>query len=106
MFIYAYIYIYVCVCAGELVSVPPFGLSRVSFCTASRDRNCTTSWGTIFTTKMGCFEDFVSRVGANLWFVCSVFHQLVTSFLLVFIFPNIFASFQKAFFEKNGELCS
>ena len=57
-----YIYIY----AGELVLVPLFGLSRVSFGTTSRVRNSTTSWGAHFrTTKIGFLRIFVTNFGAN-----------------------------------------
>ena len=62
-----YIYIY----AGELVLVPLFGLSRVSFGTTSRVRNSTTSWGTHFrTTKIGFFEDFCDKFWCQLVFLC------------------------------------
>ena len=54
-----YIYIY----AGELVSVPLFSLSRVSFGTTSRVRNSTTSWGAHFrTTKIGFFWGFLWQI--------------------------------------------
>ena len=77
---YIYIYIY----AGELVLVPLFGLSRVSFGTTSRVRNSTTSWGAHFrTTKIGFFEDFCDKFWCQLVFLCFVFWaQLVSSHLL------------------------
>ena len=111
IYIYIYIYIYISLSLppGELVSVPRFGLSRVSFCTTSRVRNCTSSWGNIFTLqKKWVLEDCCVTFWCQLVFCvfCSS-HQLVTSFFLAIIFPYIFASFQKAIFQKmkNAKLC-
>ena len=104
-----YIYIY----AGELVLVPLFGLSRVSFGTTSRVRNSTTSWGAHFrTTKIGFFEDFCDKFWCQLVFLCFVFWaQLVSSHLLFsilqffFLFgqrgPKILVFFWHCFSKKH-----
>ena len=94
-----YIYIY----AGELVLVPLFGLSRVSFGTTSRVRNNTTCWGAHFrTTKTGFFEDFCDKFWCQLVFFCFVFWvQLVSSDLLFSILQKKKKQFFWATRSKN-----